>query len=79
MIGDDDDVSFVIDLKTETVTFDGGFVCPITNILDEKGEEILDHHEDDPVYVVVRVPPEGRLVTVDIRDLDNEHIYPSFH
>ena len=74
---DEDDVGFVIDLKTETCTFDGGFVCPITSILDSAGEETLD--KDEAVYVVVKVPPESLHVTVDLRELRDEWISPPVH
>ena len=76
MIGDDD-VGFVIDLKTETCTFDGGFVCPITNILDRDGEETLD--KDEAVFVIVKVPPESWHLNVDLRQLRDEWVSPPVH
>lgn len=79
MTGEDDDVGFVIDLKTETCTFDGGLVCPITNILDRNGDDILDEEDEAPVFVVVKVPPEGMHLTVDLRELRDDCIITSFH
>jgi hypothetical protein len=77
MTGEYDDPGFVIDLKTETCTFEGGFVAPITAILDTNGDETLD--KQDVRYVVVKMPPEGYFVTVDIWQLREEHIAPTNH
>jgi len=77
MSGEYNDPGFVIDLKTETCTFEGGFVAPITSILDSNYDETLD--QEDARYVVVKMPPDNYFVTVDLWQLRDEHVSPSFH
>lgn len=59
-----ENLGFVIDLVTETCTFDGGFVCPVITMLDDDGDVTLVGTEAE--FAVVKVPPEERFVTVDL-------------
>lgn len=64
------DPGFVIDLVTQTCVFDTGFVCPVVTMLDSRGDETLESEEAE--YAVVRVPPDGLCITVDLQALQEE-------
>jgi hypothetical protein len=72
-----DDIGFVINMNDETITWEGGYTIPIDGKYDRYGIEI-----DDPkqvVFVTVTMPPDGVVVTLDLRDLiqepDREHLH----
>lgn len=68
-----DDFGFVIDLVGQTVTFEGGYTTPITEMLDRRGDET--ETPADVRFVVVEMPPEGLWVTIDLDDLRRDISY----
>lgn len=72
------DPGFVIDLVSQSCVFEGGFACPVVAMLDGRGDETIDPEEAE--YAVVKVPPDGFCITVDLQALREEgHDKPIAH
>lgn len=73
-MSDPKDPGFVIDLMTATCTFDGGFMCPVVTMLDCDHDVTLE--EDEARFAIVKLPPEGILITFDLHQLEHAGRHP---
>lgn len=72
------DLGFVINLVTETCTFDGGFMCPVVTMLDCDCDVTLER--DEAKFAIVKVPPDGMFVTLDLQQLRDKGLHaPTSH
>lgn len=67
MTAEDND-RFVVDFQSMSIVYDGGFSVPIVGMIDRFGEETDDADEAD--LLLIRVPPEGIVLTMLMDDLE---------
>lgn len=68
---------FIVDLHNQILIFHGGFTVPIIDMLDQYGEETDEI--DEVVILVAAMPPEGVVVTIDLRRLRQDEAAPVTH
>ncbi len=64
---DPDNYGWQVDIENMVIHWDGGFTTKIVELLDIFGNDV--DRPEDTVIITTQMPPEGLMVSFDLRDV----------